>query len=171
MDNKKFNLKNILILVLIFIILILLLNNGNHSQNHKKSPPTEKNIVQKISNIKMPSTSPLTAMKTIIGNYKNCINESICPITKNFRNMSSSYIKNGGKLNPITRLSSNFTDPQYHIITELTTIAIIEVYNQNGTNKIEYNFLNRSGVWKLNSTNCFNNPSSEITKTTVPACN
>ncbi|MCL4393105.1 hypothetical protein M1145_03105 [Patescibacteria group bacterium] len=171
MDNKRFNLKNILILVLIFIILILLLNNSSHSQNHRKVAHTGKNIAQKISNIKMPSTSPLTTMKIIIGNYKNCINDNKCPITKKFRSISSSYIKNGGKLNPITRLSSNFINPQYHIITELTTIAIIETYNQNGTNKIEYNFLNRSGVWKLNSTNCFNNPASEITKTTVPACN
>ena len=169
MDNKKFNIKNIIIVILAIVIIVLLLNN-NANVKTKKTTHIKKGVLQKISNVKAPSVSPVTTMKTIINDYQNCINNNKCPITTTFRKTAQSYVKNGGKLNPITRLSSNFSNPQYHIITELATISILEVYNSNGSNKIEFNFLNKNGVWKLNSSNCFNSPSAEISSKNIPSC-
>ena len=173
MENKKirkFDIKNLLIIILILIVFILLIQNSS-TNNKGSGKKINKSVIQKINNVKVPTVSPLTSMKTIINNYQTCINNNKCPITSSFRNVASEYIRGGGKLNPITRLNGNFVNPQYHIVTELATIAILEVYNSNGTNKIEYNFLNRKGYWKLNSSNCFNSSTSEITSTVVPICN
>jgi hypothetical protein len=178
---KKENIfKNtiIVILAIAVIVLSILLYNS-----YKKNSVKNSNIsgiytqikginTKKASkNLSFPEQDPITVMQYIINNYKNCIESSNCPISENFRERASQYIKNGGKLNPITRLIGPYTNPSYSIITELPSISIIKVSGENSSDIQEFDLSNINNKWILTNSYCFNNPNSGITNRSISTCN
>jgi hypothetical protein len=174
--------KNRDFIIIILVIIIIVLSIVIYSQDKKSAtlktsnsstintPATiNKGITSKTESF--PNQNPTTVIQYIIGHYNSCIDSSICPISSNFRTISKKYIKNKGKLNPITRLTGNFLTPTYSIVTELPTISIIKVSNFNGSNSIEYDLSNINNKWVLTNSYCFNNPDSKITATNIISCN
>ncbi len=165
------------ILAIAVIVLSILLYNSYKKNSVKNSNPTGIytqikgfNTKKASKNLSFPEQDPITVMQYIIDNYKSCINSSNCPISSSFRERSLQYIKNGGKLNPITRLTGPYTNPIYSIITELPSISIIKVSGANSSDIQEFDLSNINNKWVLTNSYCFNDPNSGITNTNILTC-
>ena len=172
MNKVNFYRKDIIIIVLAVLIVFLFTQNVLQKPKivvYKNSKTTASSISKKETG-SIPNQNPVLVTETIISKYNTCINNTSCPITPQFRTTLQTYVKNIHTVNPITRQSGALTNPQVTIVTELPSIAILKVENQNQTNEMEFDLVNKNNTWELNNTYCFQSPQTAITTKLVPLC-
>ncbi len=172
MNKINFYRKDIIIIVLAVIIVLLFAQNVLQKPKvvvYKNSNSTASSISKKETG-SIPNQNPILVTEGILSKYNTCIQNTSCPITPQFRTTLQTYIKNVHHVNPITRESGALENPQVSIVTELPSIAILKVENQNQTNIMEFDLVNKNNTWELNNTYCFSSPQTGITDKLVPLC-
>lgn len=172
MNKVNFYRKDIIIIVLAVIIILLFTQNVLQKPKivvYKNSKTTASSISKKETG-SIPNQNPVLVTESILSKYNTCIQNTSCPITPQFRTTLKAYMKNVHAVNPITRESGALTNPQVTIVTELPSISILKVQNQNQTNIMEFDLVNKNSSWELNNTYCFQSPQTPITASLVPLC-